>query len=341
MSEVAAIEVPADPVLPVLSPLGAAAELDAAPPNAPEAAASAGPAAERALPFEIEHAVGATRQAVLDHFLDSEGDQSMAQIKAALANMLPGTVEAAVRREYEAGRLLRVAPGTYRLAPPKPAELSNPAPSPEPEPVRGDEMTDEQWLDALERFFADPSSWNVEELGPGPTELTNRIPHAVKVRMNDRLRKKEERRRDAAVAAARRAEADAALRDQLLAVCRGNFQPNANLNDLAPVRAMLRDGVSVEHISIGLKRVTDKRIEPAAPPLLSWREPRFLESVARSVLLGGLLPKMVATWAAGGTVPQMAASASEASPAFPEPAPLESAPAPSPANGSAPSKGIG
>jgi hypothetical protein len=47
----------------------ATAELDAAPPpQAPEAVASADAPAERALP-EIEYAIGATRQAIFDHFL--------------------------------------------------------------------------------------------------------------------------------------------------------------------------------------------------------------------------------------------------------------------------------
>ena len=79
----------------------ATAELDAAPPpQAPEAVASADAPAERALP-EIEYAIGATRQAIFDHFLtltpDTDGDQSMAQIKAALPNILPGTIEACIR----------------------------------------------------------------------------------------------------------------------------------------------------------------------------------------------------------------------------------------------------
>src|SRR5437899_1861102 len=86
--------------------------------------------ADRAMP-EIEYPVGPVRQAILDHFLDSDSpEQSMAQIKAALANVLPGTVEACVRREWEAGRLLRVSPGVYRLAPAKP-----PGPPEPPEPA--------------------------------------------------------------------------------------------------------------------------------------------------------------------------------------------------------------
>jgi hypothetical protein len=86
------------------------AELDAAPPEAEESAT------ERVIP-EIEHAVGANRQAILDHFsdLDPGADQSMNQIKAALPHVLPGTIEACVRREWQprasAARVARRLPG--------------------------------------------------------------------------------------------------------------------------------------------------------------------------------------------------------------------------------------
>jgi hypothetical protein len=316
MSEVAAIEVPADPVLPVLSSSGAAAEIDAAPPKAPEAAASAGPAAERALPFEIEHAVGATRQAVLDHFLDSEGDQSMAQIKAALANMLPGTVEAAVRREWQQGRLLRISPGTYRLAPPPKPPEPRKRPSTPPPPTPDEETT---WFVALEAWVVDRASWDVEKLGPPADARDHRIPPDIATRFADRLRKREERCRDREAALARQAEADAALHAKLIAGCFGNVMTGPGINDLAPIKAMLADGVTLEHVLIGLKRVTDRRLDPRAPPIASWREPRFLESVARSVLIGGLLPQLMATWAAAGTAPAKVVDRAEASPGTPGP----------------------
>src|SRR5258708_19102518 len=97
-------------------------------PPAPEAAA---PVAERVLP-EIEHPVGPLRQKIIDHFVDSEGDQSMAQIIAGLGGTVSrNTIESAVRREYEAGRLVRVSPRVYRLAPPP---ALNPTPPPPPPP---------------------------------------------------------------------------------------------------------------------------------------------------------------------------------------------------------------
>src|SRR5262249_41282825 len=160
---------------------------------------------------EIEYAIGATRQAVLDHFIDTEGDQSMSQIKAALPNILPGTVEACVRREWEVGRLLRVSPGVYRLAPPEPAE-----PKPAPPPGRPEILSDEAWLAAMDEWFENRSSWDVLELGPFPNDPTNRIPQHVRVRFADRARKREERRKDREAAQARQAAADQELRDKLM-----------------------------------------------------------------------------------------------------------------------------
>jgi len=134
----------------------------------PEADASALP--------EIEHAIGATAPGPSwITFLDTEGDQSMAQIKAALSNVLPGTVEACVHREWQQG-----APSTHfarrliRLAPARPVE---------PTPSRrllhllrqpGDEA---MWFEALERWAVD-RSWDTE-LGP-PPDQPNNIPADIK-----------------------------------------------------------------------------------------------------------------------------------------------------------------
>jgi len=147
MSDAAIGETPAEPVPPNLAAIAARsvpeapAELEAAAVDGQAPATDQGVAAptefapavevappsvedgERVLP-EIEHAIGATRQAILDHFIDSEGDQSMSQIKATLPNVLPATVEACVRREWQQGRLLRISPGVYRLASPRPPEVA-------------------------------------------------------------------------------------------------------------------------------------------------------------------------------------------------------------------------
>src|SRR5258708_29339564 len=162
MSDTVAAEPAAEPVQPVPD---VAAELEVAPSEA-EAPASVEAAADaRPLP-EIEYPIGATRQAVLDHFLDSEGDQTIAQIIAGVGNVSRNTAETAIRREYEAGRLLRVAPGVYRLAPSKPPEPPNPTPPPEPEPVRRDGPTNEEWFAPPEAYLVHPSSWDVEKFAP-------------------------------------------------------------------------------------------------------------------------------------------------------------------------------
>src|SRR6266436_8916114 len=166
MTDAATTKAPIEPVPPVpletaptpepASPTPAAAPAPPAPDEPVAASSSAEAPVERAFP-KIERAIGATRQAILDHFIDSEGDQSMSQIKAALPSVLPATVEACVRREWEAGRLLRISPGVYRLAPPKPPEAPKPPP-PQPE-------EEAMWFEALERWVVD-RSWDTEKLGP-------------------------------------------------------------------------------------------------------------------------------------------------------------------------------
>jgi hypothetical protein len=153
--------------------------------------------------------------------------------------------------------------------------------------------------------------------------------------MNDRLRKRDERRRDREAAIAKQAAADDALRNRLVAGCFNNAMPGPGIQDMAPVKAMIADGVPMEHILIGLKRRCDRRIDPQAPPLASWREEKFLVEVARAALLGGLLPHLVATWKGAGTAPAKATERTEASSGTPEPAPPEDAPAAPPSNGSA------
>src|SRR5260370_5601493 len=115
MSDTAIAEAPAELDQPVPPVPEAAAELDKAAASETAAAAPAAPAPPAAngrTPLEIEYPIGSTRQRVLDVFLDGDADQAMA---ALIAAMPPGasrnTIESAVRREGEIGRLLRAAPG--------------------------------------------------------------------------------------------------------------------------------------------------------------------------------------------------------------------------------------
>jgi hypothetical protein len=113
MSDIATGEMPIDPVQPPPPALEADAEVEAAAPDAAprDAAASEAPAAEPALQ-ELDHPVGSLRQAVLDHLLDSEGPQTVAQIIAGLGGTVSrNTCESVIRRAYAAGEVERVAPG--------------------------------------------------------------------------------------------------------------------------------------------------------------------------------------------------------------------------------------
>src|SRR5258707_11465923 len=129
MTDTHAAEAPAEPAPPAPE---AAAEVETTPAEAP---------ADRTLP-NVEH-LGVLRRSVLDHLVDTEGPQSVALILAA---MPPGTTrgsgESAIKREFDAGRIERVSPGVYKLAPAKPAEPPKPTP---PDPVHK-EHTDEQWF---------------------------------------------------------------------------------------------------------------------------------------------------------------------------------------------------
>jgi hypothetical protein len=297
-------------------------------PEATSPASGAGAAAapneeQRILPFDVEH-LGPLRRAVLDHLLNSvdAGPQSVADILAAMPpGTTRGTAETAIKREFDAGRIERVAPGTYVLAKPKPPKPPKPPPT---EPLRRDGHTDGEWLAALEAYLVDPKSWDEKTFGPSPDAPFNRIPRDIAVRFIDRMRKREERRKEREAAAARQAQADAELREKLIAGCYGNYIPGPGLDDMAPVRAILKDDVPLEHVLTGLMRTVDRRLDPQAAPIASWRDERFLREVARCVLLEVFLPRLAATWAAAGTAPGKPANASQAAPAVP------------PANGSGP-----
>jgi hypothetical protein len=209
--------------------------------------------------------------------VDTEGPQSVAQILAAMPpGTTRGSAESAIKREFDAGRIERVAAGVYRLAPPKPPE-SPKRPSTPPPPTPDEEA---MWLSALETRVVDRSSWDVDKLGPPPHAPNNKVPPAVKMRFNDRLWKREERRRDREAAQARQAADDAQLRNKLLSVTGGNFMAGHGLDAMTVIRSMLQV-VRLEDVLIGLKRVVDRRLDPQAAPIAYWTDKRFLEAVAR------------------------------------------------------------
>src|SRR5882672_1317093 len=287
MSDAAIAQEPIEPVPPAPPGPEATAELDTAPGHAADGlapatdegavaptelppalydASSEVPSGDaRTLPFEIEHPVGPIRQAILDHLVDSEGPQTVAQFIAALGNLSRGTVESALKREFDAGRIERVAAGTYVLA-----KAPEPKPAPPPEPVvRSDGHTDEEWLAWLGDWRA-TSRWD----GPGnpPGQAGCAVPPGVIAKHNDRLRKRQERQRDRGAALARQAAADQELRDKLIAATGGNLIRGPGIEDVAPIRAAL-ELVPLDRVMSSIRNRTDKKLFPGNQPATSWREP--------------------------------------------------------------------
>jgi hypothetical protein len=319
-------ETPIEPVPSVPPAPEAPAELEAVPPQAtaadglappPDAAdvdaeaaapstdASAVPAAERALPFDVEH-LGVLRRAVLDHLVDTDEPQSVAQILGAMpSGTTRGSAESAIRREFDAGRIERVAPGTYRLAPPRPSE-SPKRPSPPPPSTPEDEQV---WLAAFEAWVVSPDSWDREKLGPRPNEPGRRIPADIVAKGVDRSRKRKERRKEAEAAAAKRAAADAELRTKLLHACNQNYAPSLQVADLAPIREVLRV-LPLDRLLVVIRQKVDKRCFPGNPPLVSWRDPKFLRAVAEDFCQAFAIPGLMREWGNAGRTPATKAQSS-------------------------------
>jgi hypothetical protein len=316
MTDTTAGETPAEPVPPVPPAPEASAELDAArleaAPVKPEAEA-------RALP-EIEYPIGPVRQGVLDHLLDSEGPQTVAQIIAGLGgNHTRNTVESAIKREFDVGRIERVGPGLYVLAKPKPAAPPRPAVAPDPPKsldVGSDvPTTDEEWLAVVDAWDADPASWNREILGPCPSEAGSLVPLGVAFHFNEKLRKRKERRRHAEAAAAKQSAVDAELRDQLLAACNGNFTPGPGIQDIASIKAAM-ELVPLDIVLVAIRHNVCRLCCPVNPTLTSWRDPRLLKAIADEYCRSLIIPRLVDAWSkAVGTAPGKAVERAEASPA--------------------------
>jgi hypothetical protein len=301
------------------------AEIEAVAPDAAEQAAAPLPpeADTRALP-EIEHPIGPLRQAVLDALLDADEPLSVSRI---LAEMPPGTsrnsAESAIKRESDVGRIERVAPGVYRLAPPKPAEPSKPAAQPAP-------IEEATWFAALEAWINDPETWDRERFGPRPDEPGRRIPAGVVAKGVDRNRKRQERRKDAEAAATKQAAADRDLRDKLLAATGSNYAPELVSDDLAPIKAAM-DLVPLDVICRVIGWKVNKLYYPGNPRLTSWRDPRLLKAIAKEFCEAIIIPKSVDAWSkAVGTAPQKPVERVAAAPATQPAHEPESAPAASP-----------
>jgi hypothetical protein len=257
-----------------------------APPESVPPEAAAAPAPEAELETEVNKSA---REKVLDHLTDSEGLQSVEQILAG-TGLNRNACEQAIFRAKKAEQIIWVAPGVYALAPPKPLPSSRKGHS------------NEEWVARIEAWQVNPASWNIEEDGPLPNDPNHRIPLDVAGRFKDRQAREAKEREKREAAAARRAAADAELRNQLLAACNGNFQPGPGLDDMSPVRAIL-ELVPVDYILYAIRQKVDKRCFPGNPPLASWRDPKFLRAVADNYCGGVVIPNMVAAWEAAGKAP--------------------------------------
>jgi hypothetical protein len=231
---------------------------------------------------------------VLDALVDADEPLNVSRI---LAEMPPGTTrgsaESAIKREFDAGRIERVAPGVYRLAPPKPPEQPKPAPQPPPTPTE-----EAIWFAALDGWINDPETWDRERFGPRPDEPGRRIPAAVVAKGVDRNRKRLERRREAEAAAAKRSVADAELRTKLLHACNGNYSASLEVDDLAPIREVLKV-LPLDQCMV-IKQKVDRRCFPGNPPLSSWKDQSFLLALAEAFCRSFAVPGLIREWAAAG-----------------------------------------
>jgi hypothetical protein len=313
MTDASAGEMPAEPAPPILPAPGVAAEIDAAPPQAASVdglapapdepvAPSAEAETEAVESFDprisIPESLGPVRRAVLEGLLDGEGPMSVSELHALMPVGTPrGTAEAAILREYRSGRITRTSPGHYVLAPVQPSKpakpVSPPAPSPEEEQV---------WGDALERWFADPDSWDREVLGPRPNEPGRRIPADIVTRGVDRSRKRQERRREAEAAAAKRGAADAELRDRLIAATGGNVVRGPGIEDVTPIKLAL-ELVPLDRVLSSIRSKTHKKLFPGNEPAKSWSERRLLKEIAENYCRTDIVPRLVDAWSKAGKSP--------------------------------------
>jgi hypothetical protein len=304
MTEVAGAEVPIEPAPPI--PIENAPTPVSDEPIVSSAGAPAGATGEVETEvvesfdprISIPESLGRLRRAILEGLIDADAPMSVSQLHACMPVGTPrGTTEAGILREYRSGRIERVGPGIYRLAPPKPAEP--PKPSPDPPQAHGDGLTEEAVFEALERWATDSASWNVERFGPPPDDENTQISLDVRTRFFDRIRKKEARRREASAADAKRVAADRELRDKLIAATHGGFTAGPALDDVSPIRAAM-ELVSLERILQAVRHKTDPKCDPKNTPATSWRDPRLLEEIAEQYCQYDVVPRLVEAWRVQG-----------------------------------------
>jgi len=204
---------------------------------------------------------------VLDHLEDSDGPQSVAEIVAACPGVDRNAVDQALHRLVEAEQVERVDRGLYRLAPPKPKPppaVKPAAPAQPPLPKSG-----------LEAFMmSDAEGHPLPPPAAGQTPPPQNLPPPP---------------------APPAPIGDDDLLTQLLKASGGNIATGGS-HDLAPVRAMLADGVALDDILRTLREKVNRSASKYAATLHSWGEPRFLRHVAVEYLRRTLVPAMIESW---------------------------------------------
>jgi hypothetical protein len=269
------------------------------------------------------------RQKLLDHLADTEGPQTVAQILEG-TGVNRNALEQALFRATKAEQIERIAPGTYKLAPPKPP----PPPRPEPPAPAVGGRTYEEWMAHFEAWYADPSTWNVATLGPAPGQPGCLAPMQASMMFARRLERREKQETE-----------DFALLEKLLVACNGNYSRTVALADPRLIHVILNSGVPVEHIVSAIKAKVSRLAHPGNPTIAAWSEPWFLRAVAEQYACAVLAPRWVKRWQsrlAGPpmaetpkTAPQHAADAFEASTAVQVPPEPETAQAVPSAHGNA------
>jgi hypothetical protein len=264
--------------------------------------------------LEIPPSLGPVRRAILDALLDADEPLTVAQL---IAQMPPKTsrnvAESSIHRELVAGRIERISAGTYRPAPPPKPKPPEPSPSTADaavamltgfawptDPAALAVLSEEEWFAALDAWHANPSAWDVVRLGPPPNQPNDEVPFDIMRRFQDRVRKREERRREADERAARQVAADRELRDELILATGGNVLRSPRLDDVAPIRRVLADGIPMDVVLSAIRGKCDRKIFPGNQPAVSWQEEGILHAIAEW-FCRRLAKNMVATWSAAGS----------------------------------------
>ena len=269
----------------------AEAPTEPVPPAPSEAAAAPAPDAEP----ETDDG-RSVRQKLLDHLADTEGPQTVAQILEG-TGVNRNALEQALYRATRAEQIERVAPGTYRLAPPKPPAPPKPEP---PAPAVGG-RTYEEWMSLMDAWLANPANWDVATLGPAPGQPGTLVPVQATIMFNRRLERREKQEAE-----------DFKLLDQLLTACHGNYSRTAALADPRPIHVILNSGVPIEDIISTIRYKVDRRNYPKNQTIGSWSEPWFLKAVSEQYARRVLAPRWVKRWQSRFAGPPMAEAAKTA-----------------------------